>query len=111
VSEYRLSDEAEHDVAEIYRRGFWQFGEHQADKFYHQLIDSIELLSTFPQIGRSADNIYPDLRRIEFNPYTIFYLPRDYGVYVLRLMRQSQIVKSDYIAKAINANSSKESDS
>jgi hypothetical protein len=33
MKEYRLSDEAEHDLAEMYRRGFWKFREYQADKF------------------------------------------------------------------------------
>lgn len=110
MSEYRLSDEAEHDLAEIYRRGFWKFGEYQADKFYNQLFDSLELLASFPESGRSARDIYPELRRIEFNPYVIFYLPRDYGVYVLRLMRQSQIVKTEYMAYAIKTDTPRESD-
>ena len=100
MSEYRLSVEAEHDVAEMYRRGFWSFGEHQADKFYHQLFDSLELLSSFPQTGRAADQIYPGLRRVEFTPYVIFYLPRPYGVYVVRLLKQSQIIKPEYLASA-----------
>ena len=111
MNEYRLSDEAEHDVAEMYRRGFWKFGEHQADKFYNQLFDSLELLASFPESGRSADDIYPALRRIEFNPYVIFYLPRDYGVYVLRLMRQSQIVKTEYMDQVIWRDIPKPSDS
>lgn len=97
MSEYRLSLDAEQDVGEMYRRGFWMFGEHQADKFYNQLFDSLELLASFPLSGRPAEDIYPELRRVEFNPYVIFYLPRDYGVYVLRLLKQSQIVKSDFM--------------
>ncbi|WP_024461705.1 type II toxin-antitoxin system RelE/ParE family toxin [Marinimicrobium sp. LS-A18] len=105
MSEYRLSDEAEHDVAEMYRRGFWQFGEPQADKFFHQLFDSLELLASFPESGRAAEDIYPGLRRIEFNPYVIFYLRRDYGVYVLRLLKQSQIVKAEYIAQGLKSRS------
>lgn len=103
MSEYRLSSEAEQDVAEMYRRGFWTFGEHQADKFYNQLFDSLELLSTFPQSGRAADKIYPKLRRVEFTPYVIFYLPRPYGVYVVRLLKQSQIVRSGFIAPAVSS--------
>ena len=110
MSEYRLSDEAEHDVAEMYRRGFWQFGEHQADKFYNRLFDSLELLVTFPQSGRSAADIYPELRRIEITPYVIFYLPRDYGVYIVRLMKQNQIIKPDFLGGAINSEHQKESD-
>ncbi len=110
MSEYRLSDDAEDDVAEMYRRGFWEFGEYQADKFYNQLFDTLELLASFPLSGRSAEDIYPELHRVEFNPYVIFYLPRDYGVYVLRLMKQSQIVKPEYMDKAIRTDSQKESD-
>ena len=79
MSEFRLSPDAEQDLSEMYRHGFWQFGERQADKFYDQLFDSLELLASFPQSGRSAEHIYPELRRIEHNPYVIFYLPRDYG--------------------------------
>jgi toxin ParE1/3/4 len=110
MTEYRLSDEAEHDVAEMYRRGYWLFGEHQADKFYNQLFDSLELLASFPQSGRSANDIYPELRRTEFTPYVIFYLPKDYGVYVLRLLKQSQIVKPKQLDRAIRMNHQEESD-
>lgn len=101
MSECRLSDEAEQDVAEMYRRGFWKFGEHQADKFYNQLFDSLELLASFPLTGRAAEDIYPGLRRVEFSPYVIFYMPRDYGVYVVRLLRQSQIVKPEYLENPV----------
>lgn len=100
MNEYRLSEEAEHDVAEMYRRGYWEFGEIQADKFYNQLFDSLELLASFPLSGREADGIYLNLRRIELNPYVVFYLPRDYGVYVLRLLKQAQIVKVEYFNKS-----------
>ena len=105
MSEYRLSDDAEIDISEMHRRGFWEFGERQADAFYNRLFDSVELLASFPKTGRSADNIYPELRRVEFNPYVIFYLPRDYGVYILRLMKQSRIVKSEYMDDAVNSES------
>ena len=109
MSEYRLSDEAEHDLAEIYRRGFWKFGELQADKFYNQLFDTLDLLASFPKSGRSAHEIYPELRRVELNPYVIFYLPRDYGVYVLRLMRQSQVAKTEHMDRAIKTDTQKDS--
>lgn len=59
MSEYRLSMEAERDVDEMYRRGFWLFGELHADKFYNQLFDTLELLASFPLSGRTAEDIYP----------------------------------------------------
>ena len=102
MSEYRLSMEAERDVGEMYRRGYCLFGEFQADKFYNQLFDTLGLLACFPLSGRPAEDIFPELRRCEFNPYVIFYLPRHYGVYVLRLLKQSQIVKSTYIKHVVD---------
>jgi len=105
MSEYRLSSDAEQDIAEMYRRGFWEFGERQADKYYDQLFDTLELVASFPFTGRESSDIYPDLRRIEFNPYVVFYLPRDYGVYILRLLKQSQIVKAHYFEGAVKSES------
>lgn len=102
MSEYRLSKEAERDVGEMYRRGYWLFGELQADKFYNQLFETLELLAAFPLSGPPAEDIFPELRRSEFNPYVIFYLPRDYGVYVLRLLKQSQVLKSTYIKYVVD---------
>lgn len=102
MNEYRLSPDAEQDIGEMYRRGFWTFGEYQADKFYHRLFDSLALLASFPQTGRMADEIYPSLRRVEFNPYVIFYLQRDYGIYIVRLLKQSQIIKPGYLSRAIS---------
>ena len=40
-------------------------------------------------LGRAADEIYPELRRFEFTPYVVFYQVKEYGIYVLRLLRQS----------------------
>jgi plasmid stabilization system protein ParE len=54
MSEYRLSLDAEQDIGEMYRRGFWLFGEQQADKFYNQLFDSLELLAVLPVIWPSG---------------------------------------------------------
>lgn len=103
MSEYRLSNDAGDDISEIYRRGYWTFGEHQADKFLNKLFDSLELLASFPLSGHIEHDIYPDMRRVEFNPYTVFYLPRTYGVYILRILRQERYVKKGFFDNAIEA--------
>lgn len=100
--EYRLSIEAELDLDELYDEGYYNYGEIQADKFYHRLIGSFELLAEFPLSGRSADNIYAGLRRVEFNPYVILYQPRDYGVYIARILKQTQIVKPRYLERSLS---------
>lgn len=101
MSEYRLSIEADIDLDELYTYGYYKYGEHQADKFFVRLIGSFELLADFPLSGKAANSIYPGLRRVEFNPYVILYQPRDYGVYVVRVLRQTMIVKPDHIEPAL----------
>ncbi|WP_431688787.1 type II toxin-antitoxin system RelE/ParE family toxin [Hahella sp. NBU794] len=100
---YRLSLDAEDDLGELYRRGYWQFGELQADKFYNKLHDTLELLAEFPYSGRDADFIFPGIRRIEFLPYVIFYAPRDYGAYIARIMHQSQVIRGQDLARAMES--------
>ena len=100
MNEHRLSEAAEQDLREMYEFGFWEFGELQADKFYNQLFDRIELITNSPLLGKAAEGIYPELRRFEFTPYVVFYQVKTYGIYVLRLLRQSQIVKPEYLDAA-----------
>lgn len=110
MSEYRFSEAAELDLREIYEFGYWEFGELQADKFYNKLFDRIELITNTPMLGKAADDIYPELRRFEFTPYVVFYQVREYGIYVLRLLRQSRIVKAEYLNVAMKAEAHRESD-
>ncbi|MBV1920201.1 MAG: type II toxin-antitoxin system RelE/ParE family toxin [Pseudomonadales bacterium] len=100
----------EQDLAEMYEYGFWEFGELQADKFYSKLFDRLELITNSPFLGKAADDIYPELRRFELTPYVVFYQVKDYGVYVLRFLKQSQIVKPEYLAAAVKSESSKNTD-
>ena len=58
-------------------------------------------------LGRAADEIYPELRRFEFTPYVVFYQVKEYGIYVLRLLRQSQIFKPEYLDVALKAEAPK----
>lgn len=110
MSEYRLSEAVEQDLREMYEFGFWEFGERQADKFYHRLFDRLELIANSPLLGKAADDIYPELRRFELTPYVVFYQVKEYGIYVLRLLRQSQILKPEYLNAAMKAESSRRND-
>ncbi|PIE41366.1 MAG: plasmid stabilization protein [Gammaproteobacteria bacterium] len=105
MSEYRLSEAAEQDLRDMYEFGFREFGELQADQFYNKLFDRIELMIDSPMLGKAADEIYPGLRRFEFTPYVVFYQIKDYGIYVLRLLRQSQIVKARHFETSLESDS------
>lgn len=110
MSEYRLSDEAEQDVAEMYRRGFWRFGEHKADKF---TVSSLIALSCYLPSLKVANRLtifilnYAELGSIPIQFFTYLGIM---ACMCCALMRQSQIVKSEYMAKAFNTGSSKKSD-
>lgn len=45
MSDYRLLDDAEHRIAEIYHYTFDQWGEAQADSYYAGLLDMFEAIA------------------------------------------------------------------
>lgn len=100
--EYRTGKRADDDIDEIYSRGYWQFGEHQADKFLSKLLDTFESLVIFPELGAIESNFAKGLRRIEFHPYSIFYMRKPYGIYIARIVRQDRIVNHSYFSGALD---------
>ena len=100
-NECNVSPQTKLDVHDIYYEGLVEYGEYQANKYLLGLMEAFELLAVFPLKNRSAANLYPNLRRKEINPYTILYLPRDHGVYVVRVLRQEMKTGHRHLSDAI----------
>ena len=101
MSQYYLSADADSDLDAIYHDGLVTYGEHQADKFFGQLLDALDLIVEFPLKGVSVQNLYPQLRRSDLKPYSIYYMPRDYGVYIVRVYKQVRLVPLRLITGAL----------
>ncbi|MEX0813677.1 MAG: type II toxin-antitoxin system RelE/ParE family toxin [Chitinophagales bacterium] len=86
---YKNSVEAEFDLSKIYEYGIQYFGIEQAKVYFTGLESILNSLAKNPNLGRIAYEFYPELRRFLYQSHIIFYLPTDYGIFVVRVLHQS----------------------
>jgi len=98
----RLSSDADHDLTDIYHYGRDEFGELAADTFLKNLRSFITKAAEFPHLGTSLNDVHPGLRfRVFEKHYLILYLPRPYGIFVLRIVRAERLLRPQLLSNAI----------
>jgi len=70
---YRLTQAAKADLKQIYRRGFQEYGEAQADRYYNALFDRFEQLARQPFMYQAVDHIREGYRRSVCGVDNIYY--------------------------------------
>lgn len=60
---YKITKDAQADLDRIWRRGFKEWGECQADKYYNAFFERFELLAEQPLLHPSADHIRKRLQK------------------------------------------------
>jgi toxin ParE1/3/4 len=70
---YRLSEQAKDDLRRIYRRGLREYGEAQADDYYHALFDRFEQIAAQPLLYPAVDEIREGYRRSVCGVDSIYY--------------------------------------
>lgn len=85
---YKLSSEAEMDLAELYEFGIYKFGLHQAQKYFYGMHKTFEVLAENIDLGRDASELITDLKRFSYKAHTIFYLHMASGIFILRVLSQ-----------------------
>jgi len=92
VNRFRLSRQAEQDLDDI-----WAYLSEQdpvvADTQVAQLLDRFRMLSQFPSMGKSRDELMESLRSFPVKPYVIFYRPILEAIEILRILHQSREIK------------------
>ncbi len=73
MGNYRLSENAKADLTRIYRRGLREYGEAQADKYYHAFFERFEQLAEQPLLYQAVDDILPGYRRSVCGSDSIYY--------------------------------------
>ena len=73
---YRLSEKADEDVTQLYRHGFVQFGEAQADRYLTSLHEAFERIASFPRMG---ERLSKGFRKFVHRPHIVVYLVEDDG--------------------------------
>ena len=90
---YSLSSKAAADLSGIYEYTILSFGLKQARSYLTGLHERIQSLAESPMQGRSASELSPGLRRLEYESHVVFYLPRDKGIRIVRVLHQNMDMK------------------
>lgn len=73
MAKYLLTNKAVEDLSKIYEYTFEVWSEHQADKYYNELIDFCQLLADNPNIGKNYPEIDSEIYGFLANKHIIFY--------------------------------------
>ncbi len=91
---YKLSKEAENDIANIYEYGIEHFGILQAQKYLLEIHDIFQTLADNPDMGRDSSEFVSSLKRFNYKAHMIFYLTSSSGIFIVRTLHHSMDYKS-----------------
>ena len=89
MAAYRLSRQAALDLDEIYEYTTMNFGLMRAQSYLNGLHERLGILAQQPMLGRSADQIAPNLRRYEYRSHVVFYIPQGESVLIVRVLHEN----------------------
>ena len=89
MADFRLSLQADADLAGIADYTIEIFGIEQARRYRDGLQAAFQNLADNPLLGQSAGHLALQLRRLEHQSHVIFYMPQDYGVLIVRILHAS----------------------
>ena len=84
---------AEEDLVSIWDYLAGSQSEEQAEAYLLKLELQIELLLSQPYMGRSAEELRPQLRRFLFQQHVVFYQPIEEGIEIIRILHGSQDIE------------------
>ncbi len=90
---YKITKDAQADLDRIWRRGFKEWGECQADKYYNAFFERFELLAEQPLLHPSADYIRKGYRKSVCGVDTIYYRVLGDTVEIMNILGRQDIEK------------------
>jgi toxin ParE1/3/4 len=86
-----MSEIIKRPLAEADLDGIWDYleeqsSQEQAANFLRRLYAKLETLAQNPYMGRTRDELLPELRSFPFKDYVIFYFPLTNGIEVVRVL-------------------------
>ncbi len=72
MPDFRLSERAVRDLVDIYDYTENAFGAYQAEAYHAGLERILDLLASFPRIGRTIAEITPGVCRFRFQAHNVF---------------------------------------
>jgi toxin ParE1/3/4 len=77
---------AQQDLSELWFSIAEDYGIERADAFLSEMEEKFSKLADHPYMGRSRDELIPDLRSFPMGNYLIFYTPLSDGIRVFRVL-------------------------
>ena len=90
MGNFRLTSRAESDLVEIADYTIETFGIEQARRYRDALETCFQTIADNPKVGRSADQLAPELRRYKHQSHVVFYMPERQGVLIVRVLHESR---------------------
>lgn len=88
TNSFKLTEDAERDVIDIYLYTLEHFGLAQAEKYSEELFQRFSQISKSPALGRSFEDIYPGAFRANKGSHAIYYKKQGELILVLRILHQ-----------------------
>lgn len=96
MAAYSLSGKAVSDLDGIYEFTILNFGLEQAQAYLLGLHERFQILADNPGVGRSAVQLAPELRRHEYQSHVVFYIPKEKGTLILRVLHSRMDAKRHF---------------
>ena len=90
---YSLSSKAAADLSRIYEYTILNFGLTPARAYLTGLHERFESLAENSMQGRTASELSPGLRRLEYESQVVFYVAKAKGIRIVRVLHQSTDMK------------------
>jgi toxin ParE1/3/4 len=92
---YKVSQEAEKDLEEVFAYGFTRWGEGEATRFIEALYQRFQWLSENPEIAPIREDLSPPIfRSWPVKPYLIFYRISGPDVDIIAVIHGNRDIKS-----------------
>jgi toxin ParE1/3/4 len=85
---YRLTPAAQRDLSDIWDYTEQQWGVVQAEAYVEDIRSAVERVAAHPERGRARDEVREGYRSFAVGRHAIFYIARDRGVDVIRILHQ-----------------------
>lgn len=89
TNSYKLTEDAERDVIDIYLFTLEHFGLTQAEKYSAEIFARFGAIGKTPSLGRDYSAIYPGTYRINQGSHAVYYRRNDDSILILRILHQS----------------------
>ncbi|HQW78354.1 MAG TPA: type II toxin-antitoxin system RelE/ParE family toxin [Chitinophagales bacterium] len=93
---YKISNEAQNDIENIWLYTFENWSTAQADRYYNLILDEIENLAQNPEVGKDCSHIRKDYLRSKVKSHFIFYKinKKENTIEIIRVLHQQMDIEN-----------------